>query len=53
MALFVLEHFEAELMRIGLHEAVKAACYEIEISVPNFFIIFELYVSSPRGGVNR
>ena len=39
---YVLEHFEAELMKIGLHEAVRATCYGIEISVPNFFAIFEL-----------
>jgi len=42
LALYVLEYFEAELMRIELHEAVRATCYGIEISVPNFFAIFEL-----------
>ena len=41
--LYVLEYFEAELMKIGLHEAVRATCYEIEICVPSFFAIFELY----------
>ena len=30
-------------MKIRLHEAVRATYYEIEISVPNFFTIFELY----------
>jgi len=30
-------------MRIRLHEVVRATCHEIEISVPNFFPIFELY----------
>ena len=43
MALYVLEHFEAELKKIGLHEAVRATCHRMKISVPNFFAIFELY----------
>ena len=43
LALYVLEHFEVELMRIRLHEAVRATCHGIKISVPNFFAIFELY----------
>jgi len=30
-------------MKLRLHEAVKATCHGIEISVPNFFAIFELY----------
>ena len=30
-------------MWIGLHEAVRATCYGIEISVPNIFAIFWLY----------
>jgi len=30
-------------MKIGIHEAVRATCNGIEISVPNFFAIFELY----------
>ena len=38
-----MEYFEAKLMRIRLHEVVKATCHGIEISVPNFFAIFELY----------
>ena len=41
--LYVLEYFEAELMKIRLHEVVGATRYGIEISVPNFFAIFELY----------
>ena len=43
LALYVLEYLQAELMRIGLHEAVRDTCHGIEISVPNFFTIFELY----------
>jgi len=42
LALYVLE-FEAEVKKIGLHEVVRATCHGMEISVPNFFAIFELY----------
>ena len=41
--LYVLEHFDANLMKVGLHEAVRATCHGIKISVPNFFAIFKLY----------
>ena len=41
--LYVLEHFEANLMMIELPEAVRVTYHRIEISVPNFFAIFELY----------
>jgi len=30
-------------MRLGLHETIRATCHGIEISVPNFYAIFELY----------
>ena len=43
LSLYALEYFEEELMKIGLHEAVTVTCYGIEISVPNFFAIIELY----------
>ena len=43
LTLYVLKYFGEELMKIGLHEAVRATCYGIEINVPNFFAIFELY----------
>ena len=46
--LYVLECFEAELMRIGFHEAVRATCHGIEISMPNFFGIFEPYYPASR-----
>ena len=42
LTLYVLKYFEADLMRLGLHEAVRATCHGIKISVPNFFAIFEL-----------
>jgi len=43
LALYVLKYFDADLLRLGLHEAVRATSHGIEISVPNFFAIFELY----------
>ena len=48
LALYVLEYFKAELMKIGLHETVRATCHGIEITVPNFFTIFELYCPASR-----
>ena len=41
--LYVWEHFDANLKRLGLLETVKATYYKIEISVSNLFAIFELY----------
>ena len=41
--LYVLKYFDADLMRLELHQAVMATCHGIKISVPNFFVIFELY----------
>ena len=43
LALYVLEYFEEEQMKIGLHKAVRATCHGIKISISNFFAIFELY----------
>ena len=43
LTLYVLEHFEVKLKDIGLHEAARATCHRMKISVPNFFAIFELY----------
>ena len=43
MTLYVLAHFEEDLERLGLHEAVRATCYGIQMSVANFNAIFELY----------
>ena len=43
MTLYVLAHFEEDLERLGLYEAVRATCYGIQMSVANFYTIFELY----------
>jgi len=43
LTLYVLAHFEEDLERLGLYEAVKATCYGIQMSVTNFYAIFELY----------
>ena len=32
-----------DLERLGLYEAVRATCYGIQMSVANFYVIFELY----------
>ena len=43
LTLYVLAHFEKDLERLGLYEAVRATCYGIQMSVANFYAIFELY----------
>ena len=43
LTMYVLEKFEDELKHLGLYEAVQATCYRIEVNVPNFYSIFELY----------
>ena len=43
MTLFVLAHFGEDLERLRLREAVRATCYDIQMSVANFYAIFELY----------
>jgi len=43
LILFVLAYFEEDLERLGLHEAIRAICYGIQMSVTNFYAIFELY----------
>ena len=43
LTLYVLAHFEEDLERLGLYEAVKATCYGIQMSVVNFYAIFKLY----------
>ena len=39
----VLDVFDADLKRLGPHEAVRATCFEINISIPNFYAILEMY----------
>jgi len=41
--LYILAHFEEDLERLGLHEAIRTTCYDIQMSVANFYAIFELY----------
>jgi len=40
---YVLNEFSDELKRLRLYEAVRSTCNEMEISVPNFYAILELY----------
>ena len=35
--------FEENLERLGLYKTVRATCYNIQMSVANFYAIFELY----------
>ena len=41
LTLYVLAHFEEDLERLGLYEAVRATCYDIRMSVANFYAIFD------------
>jgi len=41
--MYVLEAFEADLKRLGLYEAVRAICFGINISVPTFYAVLEMY----------
>jgi len=41
--MYILAHFGEDLERLGLREAVRAICYGIQMSVANFYAIFELY----------
>ena len=45
---YILDQFSGELERLGLYEAVRGTCHGIEVSVPNFYIILELYSPSTR-----
>jgi len=40
---FVLDQFSNELKRLRLYEAIRATCYGMEVSMPNFYAILELY----------
>ena len=42
LTLYVLAHFEEDLESQGLREAIRATCYGIQMSVANFYAIFEL-----------
>ena len=43
LTMYVLDVFETDLKRLGLHEAVRATCFGINISVPNFYAVLEMY----------
>jgi len=43
LTLYVLTYFGEDLERLGLREVVRATCYNIQMSVANFYAIFELY----------
>jgi len=43
LTMYVLEAFETDLKRLGLHEAVRATCFGINISIPTFYAILEMY----------
>ena len=40
LTLYILAHFKE---RFGLREAIGATCYGIQMSIANFYAIFELY----------
>ena len=44
--MYVLEVFDTDLRRLGLHEAVRATCFRINISILNFYDILEMYCST-------
>jgi len=48
LTLYVLAHFEEDLESQGLREAIRATCYGIQMSVANFYTIFELYCPATR-----
>ena len=37
MPLYVLAHFEEDLERLGLYEAIRVTCYGIQMSIANFY----------------
>ena len=43
LTVYILEHFSGDLKKLGLCEAVRATCYEIEANMPNFYALLELY----------
>ena len=45
---YILAYFRKDLERLELHEAVRATCYGIRMSVANFYAILELYCPSTR-----
>ena len=44
--MYVLDAFDADLKHLGLHEVVRATCFKINISIPNFYAILKMYCST-------
>ena len=42
LTMYVLNVFDTDLKWLVLHEAVKATCFGINISIPNFYAILEM-----------
>ena len=45
---YVLDQFSGKLERLGLYEAIRATCYGMEVSMPNFYVVLQLYCPSTR-----
>ena len=45
---YILVYFREDLERLRLHEAARATCYDIHVSIANFYAILELYCPSTR-----
>ena len=43
LIMYMLEVFAVDLKWLGLYEAIRATCFSINISVPTFYAIFEMY----------
>jgi len=43
LTLYILAYFGEDLERLGLRETIRSTCYDIQMSVANFYAIFELY----------
>ena len=41
--MYMLEVFKADLKQLGLHETVRATCFEININIPTFYVVLEMY----------
>jgi len=48
LTMYVLEYFGKDLKQLGLHEAVRATCLGMEVSVRTFYVILELYCPTLR-----
>ena len=44
--MYVSDVFKVDLKQLGLHEAVRATCFGININIPNFYVVLEMYYSA-------